>query len=108
MEDTADVYNFSIKPLLPLLVANGIVTCFAYGQTGSGKTFTMNQIQELLVSELFQLTNGNFEVAVSFFEIYAGRCLDLLNDKNLLNILEDKSNNIQIQGITEKATNNAK
>lgn len=68
----------------------------------------MNQIQELLVSELFQLTNGNFEVAVSFFEIYAGRCLDLLNDKNLLNILEDKSNNIQIQGITEKATNNAK
>jgi kinesin family protein 2/24 len=34
--------------------------------------------------------------------------LDLLNDKNVLNIMEDKSNNIQIQGIVEKSANNAK
>ena len=45
---------------------------------------------------------------VGFFEIYAGRCLDLLNDKASLNILEDKSNNIQIQGLVEKSANNAK
>jgi kinesin family protein 2/24 len=45
---------------------------------------------------------------VSFFEIYAGRCLDLLNDKNTLNILEDKNNNIQIQGIVEQVATNAK
>ena len=42
-----------MKPLIPLLVQNGIVTCFAYGQTGSGKTFTMNQLQEQVVKELF-------------------------------------------------------
>ena len=32
---------------------------------------------------------------VSFFEIYGGRCYDLLNNKNKLNILEDKNNNVQ-------------
>lgn len=54
------------------------------------------------------MLKGNYEVTVSFFEIYAGRCLDLLNDKNALNILEDKSNNIQIQGIVEKNATTAK
>ena len=49
-----------------------------------------------------------FEISVSFFEIYAGRCLDLLNDKNVLNILEDKSNNIQVQGIVEKTASSPK
>jgi kinesin family protein 2/24 len=75
-----------MKPLLPLLVTNGVVTCFAYGQTGSGKTFTMNQMQVYLVGELFEMTKG-LEVNVSFFEIYAGRCLDLLNEKNVLNVM---------------------
>lgn len=68
----------------------------------------MNQMQKYLVQELFDVLKGNYEVSVSFFEIYAGRCLDLLNDKNALNILEDKSNNIQIQGIVEKSPSNAK
>jgi kinesin family protein 2/24 len=64
-----------------LLVNNGIVTCFAYGQTGSGKTFTMNELQELIVNELFQTTGKKYALSVSFFEIYGGRCLDLLNKK---------------------------
>lgn len=97
-----------MRPLLSLLLNNGVVTCFAYGQTGSGKTFTMNQMQQYLVDELYQLLKGNYEVCVSFFEIYAGRCLDLLNDKSVLNIMEDKNNNIQIQGIVEKSASNPK
>jgi kinesin family protein 2/24 len=76
-----------LKPLLPSLLKAGIVTCFAYGQTGSGKTFTMNGLQKLTVEELFELTKKNFNVTVSFFEIYGGRCLDLLNEKSVLNIL---------------------
>ena len=42
------------------------MTCFAYGQTGSGKTYTMNQLQQNLVGELFSLLKGH-EVTVSFF-----------------------------------------
>lgn len=33
---------------------------------------------------------------VSFFEIYGGRCYDLLNNKNKLNILEDKNSNVAL------------
>jgi len=76
-----------MKPLLPLLVKQGILTVFAYGQTGSGKTYTMNGMQETIVHELYELAKKNFTVAVSYFEIYGGRCLDLLNDKAVLNIL---------------------
>lgn len=52
-EQTEDIYKYSLKPLLNLLVSNGVVTCFAYGQTGSGKTHTMNEMQQFLVRELF-------------------------------------------------------
>ena len=86
-----------LKPLIPLLLKNGIVTCFAYGQTGSGKTFTMNGIQELVVKEMFDMIKNSCQVTVSYFEIYGGRCLDLLNDKAAVNIMEDGSGNIQIQ-----------
>lgn len=107
-QTTQDIYNAALKPLIPLLVQNGIVTCFAYGQTGSGKTFTMNGLQELIVKEVFEFTKKKYTVNVSFFEIYGGRCLDLLNNKEALNILEDKANNIQIQGLTEKGAEDAK
>lgn len=40
-ESTEDVYNYTIDPLIEMLLNKGIVTCFAYGQTGSGKTYTM-------------------------------------------------------------------
>ena len=47
-------------------------------------------------------------MTITYFEIYGGKCLDLLNDKNLLNIMEDKNGNIQIPGLTEKSTEDAK
>lgn len=87
MQETVEMYKSALKPLLPLVVKQGIVTCFAYGQTGSGKTYTMNGLQELIVNELFELAKKGFTVSVSYFEIYGGRCLDLLNEKNVLNIL---------------------
>lgn len=87
MQETVEMYKSAMKPLLPLVVKQGIVTCFAYGQTGSGKTYTMNGLQELIVNELFELARKGFAVTVSYFEIYGGRCLDLLNEKNVLNIL---------------------
>lgn len=67
MQGTEDIYKVSLKPLIPLLINQGIVTCFAYGQTGSGKTFTMNALQELVVTEMFQQINKKFSVTVSFF-----------------------------------------
>ncbi len=46
--------------------------------------------------------NKKFEFYVSFFEIYGGRLYDLLNNKNKLQVLEDKNQKVQIFGLEEK------
>jgi kinesin family protein 2/24 len=45
--------------------------------------------------------NKKFDLYVSFFEIYGGRLYDLLNNKNKLQVLEDKNQKVQIFGLEE-------
>ena len=59
----------------------------------------MNGLQEQLVSEVFEIAK-KMVINVTYFEMYGGRWLDLLNEKTLLNIMEDKNGNIQIPGLT--------
>lgn len=98
LETSDHVYQYQIKSLLPSLFKNGIVTCFAYGQTGSGKTFTMSQVTKQACQELQDLANtlagGAISFHMSFFEIYGGKVMDLLNGKKKLQILEDKNQRI--------------
>jgi kinesin family protein 2/24 len=104
-EATEDLYTFSIEPTISLIMNRGIVTCFAYGQTGSGKTYTMKGIQNLAIDSIFnnaQKNKLNLEFYISFYEIYAGRLYDLLNDKNKLSVLEDKNQRVQIYGLEER------
>ena len=104
-EDTKDVYDYSVKGAIEELFNTRMVTLIAYGQTGSGKTFTMQGIQELVVSQLFQLKNKDkrqTQIFISFFEIYGGRCYDLLNDKTKVQVLEDQNNTVVVQGLTEQ------
>ena len=95
-ENSQDMYQFSIRDLLPSIFQNGIVTCFAYGQTGSGKTFTVNAITKYAINDIFKLASNKqkIEFYMSMFEIYGGKCMDLLNNKKKLQILEDKNNKI--------------
>ncbi len=44
---------------------------------------------------------------MSFFEIYGGKVMDLLNGKKKLQILEDKFQRIQVQGLEEKEARTA-
>ena len=90
------MYQFSIRDLLPMIFENGIVTVFAYGQTGSGKTFTVNAITKYAINDIFKLAGDKSNVCyfMSMFEIYGGKCMDLLNNKKKLQILEDKNNKI--------------
>ncbi len=46
--------------------------------------------------------NKKFDFYISFFEIYAGRLFDLLNNKNKLSVLEDKNQKVQIFGLEDK------
>eukprot|EP00358_Blepharisma_japonicum_P007109 CAMPEP_0202942106 /NCGR_PEP_ID=MMETSP1395-20130829/2275_1 /ASSEMBLY_ACC=CAM_ASM_000871 /TAXON_ID=5961 /ORGANISM="Blepharisma japonicum, Strain Stock R1072" /LENGTH=612 /DNA_ID=CAMNT_0049637997 /DNA_START=53 /DNA_END=1891 /DNA_ORIENTATION=- len=100
-EDTKTVYESSIRPLCPFILQGGTVTCFAYGQTGSGKTFTMRGLQEMVICDLDKFGRGQLTFHISFYEIYGGRCFDLLNNRAKLTILEDGNGNIQIQGLVE-------
>ena len=60
LESTEDVYAYSIQPLVPLLFAQGTITCFAYGQTGSGKTYTMLGVQKATITDLFRFGKEKF------------------------------------------------
>ena len=101
-DQTSDVYKYTIAPVINLILNQGIVTCFAYGQTGSGKTYTMKGIETLAIDALYDQSakvGNKFDFYISFFEIYGGRLYDLLNNKNKLQVLDDKKGNVHIYGL---------
>ena len=103
-ETTEEIYDYTISPMINLVLKKGIVTCFAYGQTGSGKTYTMKGIESLAIDSLFNEikgTNKKYEFFISFFEIYGGRLYDLLNNKNKLQVFDDSKGVTQIFGLQE-------
>ena len=109
-ETTEEIYDYTISPMIDLVLSKGIVTCFAYGQTGSGKTFTMKGIQNLAIDSLFyekERSKRQLEFYISFFEIYGGRLYDLLNNKNRLQVFDDKNGKVQIYGLQEISADTA-
>lgn len=110
-ESTNSLYNCSIQPELDFLFEGGIVTCFAYGQTGSGKTFTMEGVQHSAVHDLYrgaeimrQEEGKEIGFKVSYYEIYGGKVLDLLDNHKSLSIQEDKNNQFKVAGLKEEQT----
>ena len=106
-ETTQEIYDYTVGPMIEMVLNKGIVTCFAYGQTGSGKTYTMKGIENLAINHLFEECqnmygeNNNLSFYISFFEIYGGRLYDLLNNKNKLQVLDDQNGKTQIYGLQE-------
>ena len=97
-------------PLVDFVCAGkgGRATCFAYGQTGSGKTYTMGGIQVMVAEDIYMLLgegsgcrDDDTVVTVSMFELYGGRCQDLLNDRTRLKILEDGKGEVVVTGLEE-------
>lgn len=111
-QNTSEIYKYSVYPNIDLILNGGTVTCFAYGQTGSGKTYTMKGIQQYAIDSLFEFASKKKDLKikfyVSFFEIYGGRLYDLLNNKNKLQVLEDKNHKVQIFGLEDREASNPK
>lgn len=101
------VYNHTARNLVEFAVNGGRATCFAYGQTGSGKTYTMSGVQSLAARDIFKLVNSpehkdkGLEVHCAFFELYGGRCMDLLHDRRVCSIREDGKGRVQVEGLGE-------
>lgn len=105
-DDNSGIYKSMLRPMLDKLFDDGVVTIFAYGQTGSGKTFTMISLQTYAIGDIFKLASDEYselepQISLSFYEIYSGRILDLLNKKKRLTVLEDHNNKIQLKGLQE-------
>lgn len=106
--DTTDnIYFYCVQSLLGFVLKGGRATVFAYGQTGSGKTYTMVGIQSSIAHDLFQMMESHevpkedCKVFLSFFEIYGGRCQDLLNNRNRLNIREDGNGEVVVSDLID-------
>ncbi|POM69001.1 Kinesin-like protein [Phytophthora palmivora] len=101
------VYLHTAQPLVKFVFHDGgHATVFAYGQTGSGKTHTMQGIQSQIAVDVFAQADEfarrgyPMDVCVSFFEIYGGRCQDLLH-RQVLTIREDGAGEVQIVDLEE-------
>ena len=119
----ADVYEVAIEPLVRLCVEGARVkragaggafggddglfsanaTVFAYGQTGSGKTHTMTSCYEDVARDVcLGARDRNLRVEVSFYEVYAGKCFDLLAERKRVKALEDARGRVRVVGLTER------
>ncbi|XP_017499429.2 kinesin-like protein KIF19 isoform X1 [Manis javanica] len=114
------VYQATTKSLIEGVISGFNATVFAYGPTGCGKTYTMlgtdhePGIYVRTLNDLFHAIEetGNdteYEVSMSYLEIYNEMIRDLLNPAlGYLELREDSRGVIQVAGITEVSTINAK
>ncbi|ERE69156.1 kinesin-like protein KIF19 [Cricetulus griseus] len=107
------VYQATTKSLIEGVISGYNATVFAYGPTGCGKTYTMlgtdhePGIYVRTLNDLFRAieeTSNDME-----YEIYNEMIRDLLNPAlGYLELREDSKGVIQVAGITEVSTINAK
>ena len=100
------VYNEAAKEIVKDVLSGYNGTIFAYGQTSSGKTHTMeglmnsNEHQGIIpriIQDIFNHiytldANLQFQLKISYFEIYLDKIRDLLDvSKTNLAVHEDKN-----------------
>lgn len=108
-----DVHETTTGPIIDSVVQGFNATVFAYGATGSGKTFTMIGTKErpglmtLMTKALYEKLDSQYQVLLSYMEIYNEIIRDLLNPTGGdLELLEDEKGNIRVPGLSSvKAPN---
>uniref|UniRef100_A0A674DYG2 Kinesin-like protein n=1 Tax=Salmo trutta TaxID=8032 RepID=A0A674DYG2_SALTR len=115
-----EVYRATTKGLIEGLISGYNATVFAYGPTGCGKTFTMlgtdrePGIYVHTLNDLFKAIEETsddmqYNIFMSYLEIYNEMIRDLLNPSSgFLDLREDSKGEIQVAGITEVCTINAR
>uniref|UniRef100_A0A8C8EL05 Kinesin-like protein n=1 Tax=Oncorhynchus tshawytscha TaxID=74940 RepID=A0A8C8EL05_ONCTS len=115
-----EVYRATTKGLIEGLISGYNATVFAYGPTGCGKTYTMlgtdrePGIYVRTLNDLFKAIEETsddmqYNISMSYLEIYNEMIRDLLNPSSgFLDLREDSKGEIQVAGITEVSTINAR
>nr|CAH7750293.1 unnamed protein product [Callosobruchus chinensis] len=107
---TAEVFKETTLSLIDSLMDGRNCSVFAYGATGAGKTYTMTGTQEtpgitfLTMKELFNRcdelgTTRDFEMNITYLEVYNELVKDLLNPGAPLNLREDSKFGVMVAGI---------
>jgi Kinesin motor domain len=126
-----EIYERSVRGLIPSLFQGQWASIFAYGQTGSGKTFTMMGsnltghrdgsssystenlgLYYMAALDLFEVLRrpdyrDTFSVAASLFEIYGGKLYDLMNDRRPIKCLEDSKGQVVFRDLSQHALSDA-
>lgn len=108
-----DVFKNSTYDLITSLMDGYNCSVFAYGATGAGKTHTMlghNRqpgITFLTIDELFKRKNElalerEFELGVTYLEVYNENVQDLLNPGGSLHLREDGKYGVMVAGTQVK------
>ena len=125
------IYDETIRNLIPGAFEGRWASVFAYGQTGSGKTFTMmgsgmtgkkdrnrkvnhdenHGLYYMAAKDLFEFASyeeySHLAVGASLFEIYGGKLFDLLNERNPVKCLENHKGKVCFPGLSEHPIANA-
>nr|BAA96455.1 kinesin like protein KLP-13 [Caenorhabditis elegans] len=103
-----DVHETTTGPIIDSVVEGFNATVFAYGATGSGKTFTMIGTKDrpglmtLMTKTLYEKLDNQYQVLLSYMEIYNEIIRDLLNPSGGdLELLEDERGNIRVPETTK-------
>lgn len=112
-----DIFNGVAFDLINDVLNGFNCTIFAYGQTGTGKTFTMEGIPsdsnyrgiiprsiEMILTNLIK-SGTQYEILVSFLEIYKEELRDLLVPSNRLKIIDDSQKGVVCQNLEEVNVN---
>ncbi|EPX73214.1 kinesin-like protein Klp3 [Schizosaccharomyces octosporus yFS286] len=109
-----DLFSYSIKPTVDDLFQGYNGTVLAYGQTGSGKTYTMMGVEgdpensgltPRMLHRIFDKIRSSpstteYEVKVSYMEIYMEKIRDLLSpDNDHLTVHENKLQGVYVEGL---------
>jgi len=130
--NNANIYEKTVRNLIPGVFQGRWGSVFAYGQTGSGKTFTMmganatgikagNKRRKddrdnfglyfLAAEDVFEFAQrdefSHLMVGASLFEIYSGKLFDLLNNRNPVKCLEDHRGKVCFPGLSEHMVQSA-
>ena len=123
-EKNSDVFELAIKPTINNVINGYNSTTLAYGVTGTGKTHTIfgdlalstgeDGVAILACEYLFNKLNkeyfeDDYEIKMSYIEIYNENVIDLLNNENdniSLMIIEDPSKGVYVPNLKEFKINN--
>ncbi|KNE61489.1 hypothetical protein AMAG_06307 [Allomyces macrogynus ATCC 38327] len=110
------IFQTTLQPAIPKLKEGKNVSLFCYGATGSGKTHTVFGpeggrgsattaadigLYHYACSQVFGVAaEMGADVFVSFLEIYSGKVVDLLNNRQPINLLE-QNGSFLFQGLRE-------